>query len=235
MNLPYRVRWLPRLALADQALRNSARTLAENIRKQFRPRSKSRTSALDLFLDGRVRKTFPLEQVETETRDAGRETCKNSLSFASRVTHHALRHPTMPIEVTPDFLLPDDSITLRFIRAGGPGGQNVNKVASAVQLRFDPAQCPRLSVNALARLHRLAGRRLTDSGEIVISAQRFRTQEHNKRDALDRLVEMVGQALVEPKLRRATKPTRASKERRLVDKQQRGSVKTMRNRVRGEE
>jgi ribosome-associated protein len=76
---------------------------------------------------------------------------------------------------------------------------------------------------------------LTDSGEIVISAQRFRTQEHNKRDALERLVEMVGQALIEPKVRRATKPTRASKERRLVSKQQRGTVKTMRSRVRGED
>jgi ribosome-associated protein len=141
----------------------------------------------------------------------------------------------MPIEVTPTFFLPDESITLRFIRAGGPGGQNVNKVASAVQLRFDPALCTGLWPNALTRLHRLAGRRLTDGGEIVISAQRFRTQEHNKRDALDRLVEMVSQALIEPKTRRATKPTRASKERRLVSKQQRGSIKTMRSRVRGED
>jgi ribosome-associated protein len=141
----------------------------------------------------------------------------------------------MPIEVIPTFSLPDESITLRFIRAGGPGGQNVNKVASAVQLRFDPAQCPGLWPNALKRLHRLAGRRLTDSGEIVISAQRFRTQEHNRRDALERLTEMVGQALIEPKLRRATKPTRASKERRLVTKQQRGTVKSMRSRVRGDD
>jgi len=141
----------------------------------------------------------------------------------------------MAIEVTPTFSLPDDSVTLRFIRAGGPGGQNVNKVASAVQLRFDPAQCPGLWPNALTRLHRLAGRRLTEGGEIVISAQRFRTQEHNKRDALERLVEMVGQALIEPKARRATKPTRASKERRLDHKQQRGSVKTMRSRVRADD
>jgi len=140
----------------------------------------------------------------------------------------------MPIEITPTFSLPDESITLRFIRAGGPGGQNVNKVASAVQLRFDPALCS-FWPSALTRLHRLAGRRLTDSGEIVISAQRFRTQEHNKRDALERLVEMVGQALIEPKTRRATKPTRASKERRLVNKQQRGTTKSMRSRVRSDE
>jgi ribosome-associated protein len=141
----------------------------------------------------------------------------------------------MAIDVTPSFSLPDDSVTLRFIRASGPGGQNVNKVASAVQLRFDPSLCPGLWPNALTRLQRLAGRRLTESGEIVISAQRFRTQEHNKRDALDRLVDMVSQALIEPKARRATKPTRASKERRLVTKQQRGSVKTMRGRVRGDD
>jgi ribosome-associated protein len=141
----------------------------------------------------------------------------------------------MAIDVTPSFSLPDDSVSLRFIRASGPGGQNVNKVASAVQLRFDPSLCPGLWPNALTRLQRLAGRRLTESGEIVISAQRFRTQEHNKRDALDRLVDMVSQALIEPKARRATKPTRASKERRLVTKQQRGSVKTMRGRVRGDD
>jgi ribosome-associated protein len=141
----------------------------------------------------------------------------------------------MPIEITPTVSIPDESVSLRFIRAGGPGGQNVNKVASAVQLRFDPSLCPQLYPNALARLRRLAGRRLTDSGEIVISAQRFRTQEHNKRDALERLVEMLSQALIEPKIRRATKPTRASKERRLVNKQQRGSIKSMRSRVRGEE
>jgi ribosome-associated protein len=137
----------------------------------------------------------------------------------------------MPIEVTPTFALPDDSITLRFIRAGGPGGQNVNKVATAVQLRFDPSLCPRLSASALARLQRLAGRRLTDSGAIVIAAQRFRTQESNKRDALERLVELVRQALVEPKVRRATKPTRASRERRLVNKERRSDVKRTRERV----
>jgi ribosome-associated protein len=140
----------------------------------------------------------------------------------------------MPIEITPTFSLPDESVSLKFIRAGGPGGQNVNKVASAVQLRFDPSLCA-FNANALARLHRLAGRRLADSGEIVISAQRFRTQEHNKRDAYERLVEMVTQALIEPKLRRATKPTRASKERRLVSKTQRGQTKSLRRRVGGDE
>jgi ribosome-associated protein len=141
----------------------------------------------------------------------------------------------MPIEITPTFSVPDESVSLKFIRAGGPGGQNVNKVASAVQLRFVPSLCPGLYPNALARLKRLAGRRLTDEGEIVISAQRFRTQEHNKRDAFERLAEMVGQALIEPKARRATKPSRASKERRLVTKQQRGNVKSMRARIRNDD
>jgi len=138
----------------------------------------------------------------------------------------------MPIEITPTFSIPDDSITLRFIRAGGPGGQNVNKVATAVQLRFDPTFCPRLSVGALVRLQRLAGRRMTDEGHVLISAQRFRTQEANKRDAHERLAEMLREALIEPKLRRATKPTRASKERRLVSKGQRSQVKNMRGKVR---
>ena len=138
----------------------------------------------------------------------------------------------MPIDITPTVSLPDDSVSLRFIRSGGPGGQNVNKVASAVQLRFDPSRCPDLWPNAVARLKRLAGRRLTDSGEIVISAQRFRTQEHNKRDAFERLAELLQQALIEPKVRRATKPTRASKERRLEHKEQRSRTKSMRGRIR---
>jgi ribosome-associated protein len=141
----------------------------------------------------------------------------------------------MPIEISPTLTLPDDSISLRFIRSGGPGGQNVNKVASAVQLRFNPSLCPQLYTNALARLKRLAGRRLTDEGEIVISAQRFRTQEHNKRDAYERLAEMITEALIEPKVRRATKPTRASKERRLTNKTQRSTTKNLRSRVRGDD
>jgi ribosome-associated protein len=140
----------------------------------------------------------------------------------------------MPSPV-PTIDIPDESVTLKFVRASGPGGQNVNKVASAVQLRFDPALCPLLYPNALARLRRIAGRRLTDSGEIVISAQRFRTQEHNKRDAYERLNEMLVQALIEPKQRRATKPTRASRERRLENKQQRSTIKNARGRVRSDD
>ena len=131
-----------------------------------------------------------------------------------------------------NLLPPDTALTFRFIRSGGPGGQNVNKVASAVQRRGDLKEWPELPIRVRERLRTLAGRRVTDDDVIVISAQRFRTQEQNKRDALERLEALVTEARIEPKIRKATRPTRASKERRLESKQQRSRIKGARGKVR---
>src|SRR5712692_403574 len=122
----------------------------------------------------------------------------------------------------------DSELKERFIRASGPGGQNVNKLASAVQLRFDARGSPNLPDDVRARLERLAGRRLTRQGVIVITAQRHRTQERNRQDALDRLIELIERAAVAPVPRRKTKPTRGARERRLESKKRRGSIKGLR-------
>jgi ribosome-associated protein len=131
--------------------------------------------------------------------------------------------------------LDEREVVLRFVRSSGPGGQNVNKVATAVELRFDAARSPSLPDEVRARLLRLAGRRATRDGVIVIDARRHRTQEKNRQDALDRLVELVARASVRPKRRRATKPTVASRERRIRAKRARSETKRGRGRVRGDE
>jgi ribosome-associated protein len=115
-----------------------------------------------------------------------------------------------------------------FVRASGPGGQNVNKVSSAVQLRFDARRSPSLPEDVRARLMRLAGSRLTRDGVVIINAQRHRTQARNRAEALGRLVELIRHATIAPRARRATKPTKAARERRINAKKRRGGLKELR-------
>jgi ribosome-associated protein len=138
----------------------------------------------------------------------------------------------MPVEISGSLAIPDELIEFRAVRASGPGGQNVNKVSNAVELRFDSAAWTALPATARARLARLAGRRMTEAGLIVIDAQRHRSLEQNRADAVERLLAMLRASLVEPKPRRRTKPTRASKERRLAGKALAARTKKMRGRVR---
>mgnify|MGYP001765751661 CR=1 FL=1 len=141
----------------------------------------------------------------------------------------------MPIAVSRHLEIPDELVELRAVRASGPGGQNVNKVSNAIELRFDCAAWPALPAAARERLRRIAGRRMTAEGLIVIDAQRLRSLEQNRADAIARLVAMIRASLVEPKPRRATKPTRASKERRLAGKARDARTKKLRSQVRGED
>jgi ribosome-associated protein len=135
------------------------------------------------------------------------------------------------IRITSQLAIGENEIELQFIRASGPGGQNVNKVSTAVQLRFDVAHSPSLPEDVRARLMKLAGNRLTNEGELLIEAKRHRTQERNRQDAIARLVELIRHATERPKPRIATKPTRASKKRRLDAKSRRGETKQARGRV----
>jgi len=132
------------------------------------------------------------------------------------------------LEITPDFQIDENELQIDFTRASGPGGQNVNKVATAVQLRFN-VRDSLLSAEAKERLTHLAGKRITSEGMLLIEAKRFRTQEQNREDALQRFVELVRKSFEKPKARRKTKPTKASKEARLKEKKRKGEIKRLRN------
>lgn len=139
----------------------------------------------------------------------------------------------MPIRVTPAISLDEDELIERFVRASGPGGQNVNKVATAVELRFDVAASPNLPERVKRRLRALAGRRMTEAGVLVLKADGARTQARNREAAQERLVELIRDAAAPPPPKRiATKPTLGSKRRRLEAKTRRGEVKKGRGRVR---
>jgi len=131
------------------------------------------------------------------------------------------------IEITPSLQIDERDLQIDFIRSSGPGGQNVNKVATAVQLRFDVNNSS-LPEEVKARLVQIAGKRMTSEGVLLMEAKRFRTQEQNREDAIQRFVELVRKALIKPKVRKKTKPSAASKEKRLDEKKRKGEIKRLR-------
>jgi len=135
------------------------------------------------------------------------------------------------IRITPDIAIRETELKLDFIRSSGPGGQNVNKVATAVQLRFDAVRSLSLPEDVRRRLVRIAGKRVSKEGVLLIDARRFRTQERNRQDAVDRLAQWIRRAAEKPKRRIKTKPTRGSRERRLEGKRQRSETKRLRKPV----
>jgi ribosome-associated protein len=138
------------------------------------------------------------------------------------------------IEVTPTLKIDESEVQFDFIRSSGPGGQNVNKVASSVQLRFDIHNSSSLGPEVKERLRKLAGSRVTDDGILIIEAKRFRTQEQNRLDAIQRLVALVQKSIDKPTPRKATKPSRASRIARMYDKKKRGEVKRSRRSIKND-
>ena len=135
------------------------------------------------------------------------------------------------LKITDDIQIDENELQWDFVRASGPGGQHVNKVATAVILRFDAAASPAINKRVENRLRQIAGRRMTADGQLVIKAGRSRSQSQNRQDAIERLTNLIRQAAARPKLRKKTRPTRASVERRLSGKQHRSKIKKMRGRV----
>jgi ribosome-associated protein len=135
------------------------------------------------------------------------------------------------IEITPSVVIREDEIEIEFVQASGPGGQNVNKVATSAQLRFDVRNSPSLPEDVRARLSRLAGKMLTAEGILIIEAKRYRSQEQNRQDAIQRLVELIRKAAEKPKVRRRTKPSQASIQKRLEEKRRRGEIKRQRRQI----
>jgi len=139
------------------------------------------------------------------------------------------------IQITDTIAIEESELKEEFVRASGPGGQNVNKVATAVQLRFDVAKSPSLPKDVRARLIRLAGKRMTEDGVLIIDARSYRSQERNRQDAVHRLVKLIRKAAEKPKVRRETRPSRASKVKRLETKRHQAEKKRLRRSISGDE